>query len=149
MMDEKHGLIEFLLRAKRATYAGRGPESASSRPCSHDLQYEEGNLLYIDSYLGRLQFAGEEAVWVDGQPVWAMNYVGRVLAEGFSGDFLKEALSKVTPDRPYRGPEEFVNGPHRYTCQVQGEFEWFSGYEAIFSHDKKVYECLFHGGKIV
>ena len=149
MTDVKTILVDFLLRAKKATYAGRGPETVPSRPCSHDLQYKEGDLLYIDSYLGGLQFAGQEAVWFDGQSVWAMNYVGRVLGEGFSGDFLKDALSHVTQSQPYRGPEEFEVGPHRYTCQVQGEFEWFNGAETIFFRDSIVYECRFHGGKII
>ncbi len=141
--------IEFLLRAKRATYAGGGSESTPSRPCSHDFRYEEGALLYIDTYLGGLQFAGEEALWEAGQPFWVMNYVGRVLGEGFSGDFLKAALSNGKRDQPYRGPKEFVDGPYTYRCQVQGEFDWFRGQESIFFRDKKIYECLFHGGKIV
>jgi hypothetical protein len=112
------------------------------------LHYEEDNLLYIDSYLGGSQFAGEEALWVDGQPFWAMNYVGRVLGEGFSGDFLKEVLANGTHSQPYRGPGEYRSGPYRYVCQVEGEFGWYSGHEEIFYQDTKVYECLFHGGKI-
>ena len=31
----------------------------------------------------------------------------------------------------------------RYT---NGDFTWFQGYEEIYFHDKKVYECFFHGG---
>ena len=37
--------LAFLLRAKRATYAGKGPEEAPSRPRSHDLSYQEGDLM--------------------------------------------------------------------------------------------------------
>ncbi|WP_242975916.1 hypothetical protein [Desulfosporosinus sp. FKB] len=36
----KKNIIEFLIEAKRATYAGNGPEKLSSRPNSHDLEYE-------------------------------------------------------------------------------------------------------------
>lgn len=43
--------IAFLCRAKKSTYAGKGPKAISSRPESHDLHYEEGPLKYIDSYL--------------------------------------------------------------------------------------------------
>lgn len=77
----------FLRRAKQATYAGKGPESEASRPQSHDLRYEEAERIYIDTYLGGECFAGEEAIWENGQPIWAMNYCGRVLGNGFSGAF--------------------------------------------------------------
>ena len=43
-------VIEFLIRAKKATYAGKGAEVTSSRPNSHDLEYIEGSMKYIDSY---------------------------------------------------------------------------------------------------
>ena len=98
--------VQFLIRAKKATYAGKGAESAPSRPCSHDLEYTEGELTYIDSYLGGEKFAGEEALWRNGKPFWSMNYIGRVTGDDFSGDFLKEALLRVPQDMPFRGPLE-------------------------------------------
>lgn len=75
-----------------------------------------------------------------------MNYVGRILSDGFSGDFLKEALLLVPEEYPFRGPLSYHNGDHHYHCQVDGTFEWFSGREEIFFKNQKVYECLFHGG---
>lgn len=141
-------VIDFLCRAKKATYAGKGAESASSRPNSHDLQYIENNLKYIDTYLGGEKFAGEEALWCDDLPFWSMNYIGRIIGEGFSGEFLKECLLLVKKDQPYRGPSVYQNGEYKYHCIVNGEFEWFNGYEEIFYNDIKVYECIFHGGCI-
>ena len=146
--EETAALVDFLLRAKRATYAGKGPESPSSRPQSHDLEYAEGSLTYIDSYLGGGQFAGEEALWRDGTPIWSMNYVGRVTGENFSGDFLKEALLQVPADRPYRGPAEYCSGDYLYRCSVHGHFDWFHGTETIAYKGRVIYECLFHGGSI-
>ena len=146
--EEAAAIIDFLLRAKRATYAGKGPEGAPSRPASHDLHYQEGDLTYIDSYLGGERFAGEEAVWHAGAPVWAMNYVGRVTGEGFSGDFLKAALLRCTPDMPFRGPREYRDGDCLYRCSVTGEFGWFRGTETIAFQGRTVYECLFHGGSV-
>jgi hypothetical protein len=64
-----HKITDFLIRAKRATYAAHGAETAPSRPNSHDLRYAEENLTYIDSYLGESCFAGEEAVWRDDLPL--------------------------------------------------------------------------------
>ena len=141
-------IIPFLLRAKKATYAGKGPETASSRPGSHDLQFREGEMLYIDSYLGGERFAGEEAVWNHGTPVWSMNYAGRVTDPVFSGDFLKEALLRVPAETPYRGPARYDSGDYAYRCEVSGDFAWFQGRESIAFHGQEIYECFFHGGLI-
>ena len=141
-------LTAFLLRAKRRTYAGKGSETTPSRAASHDFACEEGEYAYYDTYLGGEQFAGEEAVWHRGMPVWSMNYVGRVTGENFSGDFLKEALLHVPHDRPFRGPAVFEKGGYRYHCISDGEFSWFHGYEEIFYQQERIYECRFHGGLI-
>lgn len=145
---EQGKIIEFLIRAKKATYAGKGPETISSRPKSRDLEYEEENLRFIDTYLGMEKFAGEEALWESGTPFWVMNYCGRVLKKGFEGDFLKEALSCVPADMPYRGPAEYKKDDLVYRCTVSGNFEWFTGNEEIYNDRVKVYECVFHGGSI-
>lgn len=145
-MHSRDEVIAFLCRAKRATYAAGKPQDASSRPGSHDLSHREGELLYIDTYLGGERFSGEEAVWDDEAPVWAMNYTGRVTKAGFSGAFLKEALLHTTEALPYRGPLRYENGPFVYTMNVKGGFEWFYGYEEILRDGAQVYECAFHGG---
>ncbi|WP_379151151.1 DUF5680 domain-containing protein [Paenibacillus sp. sgz5001063] len=147
-LQPDHSVIDFLCRAKKATYAANGAEAASSRPGSHDLHYSEGLLSYMDTYLGGEKFAGEEAIWLEDQPIWSMNYAGRILAEGFSGDFLKEALSLVSQEYPYRGPLLHHNGDYTYHSVITGGFEWFHGYEDIFCNGIKVYECMFHGGSI-
>ncbi|WP_105615363.1 DUF5680 domain-containing protein [Vallitalea okinawensis] len=144
----KDDVIDFLCHAKRVTYAGKGAEITSTRPHSHDLQYVKNNLKYIDTYLGGEKFAGEEALWCDDLPFWSMNYIGRILADGFSGDFLKECLLLVPKEYPYRGPLVHQNGDYKYHCVINGEFQWFNGYEEIFYNDMKVYECIFHGGAI-
>jgi len=141
-------IIDFLCRAKKSTYAGKGPECRPSRPNSHDLEYVEGNLKYIDTYLGGEKFSGEEALWKEDIPIWSMNYIGRVLDERFSGSFLKEVLSLVSKENPYRGPVIYQNGQYKYHCIINGEFNWFQGHEEIYFEDIKVFECFFHGGVI-
>ncbi len=140
--------IEFLIRAKKATYAGKGAETAPSRPGSHDLEYSEGDLTYIDTYLGGERFAGEEALWKSGKPFWSMNYIGRVTGDDFSGDFLKAALLRVESDKPFRGPQEYSENGYTYICQVHGDASWFHGRETISLNGTEIYECLFHGGSI-
>ncbi len=80
-MDEMtiEQLTAFIVRAKATTYVGGGAHSPSCRTGSHDLQFREGSFAYLDSYFGGSDFIGEEVVYFMGQPVWAMNYYGRIL----------------------------------------------------------------------
>lgn len=145
-MDDTAEIIGFRLKANRNTYAARMNEVDSTRLNSHDFRFEEGPLVYHDTYVGGECFAGEEAVWKNGKAVYAMNYMGRVLSDTFSGDFLKEALRAADMRMPYRGPEHYQVGEYVYKCNVTGDTSWFQGYEEITCSTKKVYECHFHGG---
>lgn len=91
---------------------------------SHDYHYKDKNgFTYLDSYLCGECFVGEEVVWLCENPVWSMNYVGRVIGENFSGDFLKEVLMQVPAELPFRGPEIYTKGDYHYHCKVDGEFD--------------------------
>ncbi len=144
-------LIDFILRAKRATYAGGATPAAPSRRQSHDLPYQEAPYTYLDTYLGGLEFIGEEAVWLDQQPLWGMNYYGWMVAEtipaGFS-EFLKAALLRVTAEAPYRGPATWQANEFTYTCTWQGGLWRFTGQERIEWQGHPLYELVFHGGTI-
>lgn len=139
-------LIAFRLEANVNTYAAFMNEVESTRLSSHDFRYSRGDFTYHDSYVGGEQFAGEEAIWKSGAAVYAMNYMGRVLSDKFSGDFLKEALRQADKKMPYRGPEFYQSGEYTYKCNVTGSFAWFQGCEEIYCAEAKVYECVFHGG---
>lgn len=142
--------ITFLCEAKKKTYASNGNEiKPSLRMNSHDLIYNKGKYAYVDTYFGGEKFIGEEAIWLEETPIWAMNYSGRVVSEQFSGDFLKEALFLVNEESPFRGPALYKNGDYVYNCSVDGDFTWFQGNEKIFYNSTLVYECCFHGGIIL
>jgi len=139
-------LIDFRLEANRNTYAAFSNEVSPTRFDSHDFRYEKGDYAYHDTYVGGEQFAGEEAVWKNGRAVYAMNYAGRVLDMGFSGNFLKEALRAADKTLPFRGPEIYKSGEYIYKTTVSGDINWFQGYEEIYLGENKVYECFYHGG---
>ncbi len=141
-------IVVFLIRAKQATYAGKGSETTASRTNSHDLIYQDGDLTYYDTYLGSDRFMGEEALWIKDKSYWGMNYAGRALSEEFTTDFLREALRIIPPESPFRGPARYSKGDHVYTCSVEGTFDWFRGKETVSFKGKEVYECYFHGGLI-
>jgi hypothetical protein len=143
--------VKFLLTAKQATYAGGGPHAAASRPASADLHFQQGDYLYIDTYLGARNFAGEEAVWWQGTPAWAMNYYGWMLCAeipvGF-GEFLKAALRRAPAQAPFRGPQAYGDGPFEFLCRWQGDLARFTGEEEIRWQGEVIYRLVFHGGNI-
>lgn len=141
-------LMEFRLEAITNTYASYMNETESTRLDSHDFTYSNGPFTYHDTYVGGAQFAGEEAIWHKGKSRYAMNYMGRVLGQQFSVDFLKDVLRKADKKMPYRGPEYYQSGEYLYKCKVVGDFTWFQGYEEIYCNNQKVYECYFHGGLV-
>lgn len=144
-------LNEFLVKAKINTYAGGGGEKRLEDG-GRELVYEDGNLKYRDIYFGSDYFIGEEVVWSDGKVVWGMNYYGKTLSKLISlekiGTFLKKALKLVTKNRPFRGPNELVDGDFKYRDTSTGGIENFEGTEVIFYRGEKVYELKYHGGVV-
>lgn len=62
-----------------ATYIGDGQKLLPYRLAFRDLQFSNGTWSYHDSYFGEQDFIGQEGVYLDGRPVWGMNYMGRLL----------------------------------------------------------------------
>lgn len=143
-MDKE--LLEFIVEAKRNTYADKNNQVESSRIGSIDFEYTKEKYKYRDSYVGSKFFSGQEIVWIEDVPIWSMNYVGKVTGEPFSGDFLKEALKNNSIDMPYRGPKLYEQGDYTYLCNVEGDPDWFEGRELIFYKNKQIYELKFNGG---
>jgi len=145
-------IIAFLLAAKKATYASENrPVQLSSRLGSKDLAFEQADFKYWDSYIGNSGFSGTEVVWYQEQPVWSMNYLGRMLTGTYGGEirtFLMEALTLVDATTPYRGPAIYQNGKFTYTNTVTGDFEWFNGKEIISYENVPIYELIYHGGTV-
>lgn len=147
-------LKKFLIQAKKETYANENVQKASStRLSSKDYEYKKDNMIYHDTYFGGTNFIGEEVVYIDNKPYWGMNYYGVTLDETLSEEVmdkaLRPALMRVEEnDLPLRGPKEFINGDYKYTFLVDGTLEYFSGCEAIYKNEVKIYELKCHGGLI-
>ena len=149
---------DFLIRAKKYTYANASAEkSASSRQGSNDYEYSDGGMIYHDTYFGGTQFIGEEVVYKNGsdKPIWGMNYYGvtldKELSEEAMDKALRPALMKVGEDDvlPVRGPKNFVNGEYKYAFEVRGDLERFDGIERIYKNDVIIYELKCSGGRII
>ncbi|MCM3039851.1 DUF5680 domain-containing protein [Paenibacillus motobuensis] len=149
-MQYEAELRNFLVEAKQNTYAaGGGTQAEPSRLGAKDYPYVSGNYQYLDSYVGELDFAGQEVVWKDDKSVWAMNYYGTTIdpIEGFP-EFLFEALKQVSLEAPFRGPTHYSSDPFEYICFWTGGLGKFSGEEKIIYQGKVIFSLLFHGGNV-
>lgn len=137
-------LARFLVRAKRASYAGDGKEVSPQRPGFREHEYVEGDWNYRDSYTGYYMAPGQEVVRFQGNPVWHMAYSGGMNPKLFEAreftertfEFLKTALSKVPVSLPFRGPASLTllgggEEAFEYMCSNHLDIRNFTGKETI------------------
>jgi len=69
-------------------------------------------------------------VYYKGIPAWIMSYGGHGQTEEYYGiakptfEFLKAALKHVSPEMPFRGPKEYVEGDKKYEFEmIEGNIE--------------------------
>jgi hypothetical protein len=147
-------LNAFIVKAKAATYVGSGEPVRSSRPGSHDLRYSEGAWAYLDSYFGGQDFIGEEVVWLEGRPVWAMNYYGFILdtakiSPAEAGQVIKASLAEMYRQGRFLGDFVYQYGDFYYEDTNTGDATRFTGLEKISRGGSLVYSLHYHGGLIV
>lgn len=142
---------DFLVEAKRNTYASKAKKEESSRPNSKDYAYKKYNYYYLDSHVGDKEFIGEELVWDNEKVCWGMNYKGQVLVNetpsGFN-KFLRTALKNVSEDSPFRGPKYFEDEDFTYECTWDGDLSSFNGIESISYNGSEIFKLYFHGGSL-
>ncbi len=146
-------LHDFIVSAKAAAYVGNGKKSLSYRPNSHDLQVSKGDFAYLDSYFGGTDFIGQEVVYLNNEPVWAMNYYGRILEPenidaAQAGSIIKESLSLLYQEKRFLGGFKQQTPKGLYIDTSEGDVSSFKGIEHIEQGGLKVYELLYHGGLI-
>ena len=146
-------LNRFIVKAKAATYVGSGQKSPSHRPGSHDLEFHDAPFDYLDSYFGESDFIGQEVVYFEGQPVWAMNYYGYILKPDLitaadAGQVIKASLSKLYEEGRFLGGFAFQSGDYTYIDTNEGDFTHFIGKEFVTCGEITVYELVYHGGLV-
>ena len=97
-MINRGELAAFLLQAKLHTYAAQGDEAsvAPLLPGSRQLEYRDGFWFYRDIYFGGERFVGQETVYYDSTPVWAMSYAGGIIAAGVSAEEILRGYPPLT-----------------------------------------------------
>lgn len=145
---------KFLVKAKKSTYASSGEEEGRIlKNGAKEFEFIQGEFKYRDRYFGYNPFIGEEIVFYKKEPIWGMNYYGKILSEVVSPKeiyrFLQRALKMVNENRPFRGPESFKEDKLKYTNKVRGDIKKFKGEETIFYRREIVYRLTYHGGVIL
>jgi hypothetical protein len=146
-------LNAFIVRAKSATYVGDGEHVPPCRQGSHDLRFEDGLWVYHDSYFGSSDFLGEEVVYHQGRPVWAMNYYGRILRADLitasqAGQMIKASLSRMYTEGRFLGGFRYTEQDLTYIDASNGTVNSFRGHELIRRGKVTAYELDYHGGLI-
>jgi len=154
-------LTNFIVKAKKNTYAGMGEEKRLPDG-SKLLVFQEGNFYYEDNYGGSYQAPGRELVkWQreDGQRIWQMSYSGGMPSEFWGNKilkdktftFLREVLMLINFDYPFRGPLRHENEDFAYTTEVKGNIQKFSGIEWIRSKELEriMFSQDFIGGLVI
>ncbi len=153
-------LAKFIAKAKKKGFAGGG-EYVRQKDGSNVFTFQEGDFHYADKYWGSAQAPGYELVsWVESdQGLWFMSYCGGMLPE-FQEDkklaektfaFLKKVLTRVTPERPFRGPLSSRGRIYHYDDFLTGDLKRFKGKEYITNLflDKRVFSQDYIGGLVI
>ena len=146
-------LDAFIVKAKSSTYVGDGEHTTSCRVGSHDLRFISGEWAYLDSYFGGTDFIGEEVIYFDDKPVWAMNYYGRILRDDLitasqTGQMIKASLSLMYKEGRFLGGFQHTENQFTYEDASEGNVEHFHGREFIRYGQDIAYELVYHGGLI-
>jgi len=162
MLEE---LAEFIVEAKKNGYASNRKEEIMNDG-SRKWFFQKEPFYYEDNFKGGKYFFGNEEVRREGRNnpvIWGMSYFGGMLKEYMfdlelkrkTYEFLKEVLSKVEKDFPFRGPKEFEEGDFRYFNSIEGDIERFKGAERILARLEgnpgytEVYSLDYLGGLLI
>lgn len=154
VVDDVETLRQFLVAAKRMTYASGKPGQVEQSPGLKLFHFEANGFRYQDAFYGSTSDIGQEIVWYDETPIWGMNYRGGLLPDHEAKRektfaFLRLALSQVQLDAPLRGPPLLLDGDWLYQFKVEGDMHSFIGTEIIRCRGEIVFERIVTGGDIV
>lgn len=142
-------LEKFITEARENTYATDLKSIENPRLSgSIQLEYQKADYFYQDIYFtGSKIFIGQEIVYYNNRPIWAMNYLGSAVEKDILA-FLKESLLKLSQECRLGKKCQFEKRELEYQDEGQGSLEYFSGKEQVFQKNKDVYSLTYQGGLI-
>ena len=145
-------LKQFILEASHKTVFSEEDEVINKqKDGSVTRTYSNEDWSYHDNYFGGEPYGGREVVFYKGKPVWMMVYYGWVV-DGIDADrvypILGKALSNSKVDKPYRGPDEYIEESTIYANDMEGDVENFRGEERIYDGEELLYIARYMGGLV-
>ncbi len=140
----------FITEARRNTFAGGAAALDNPRlKGSKEFEFQKGDWFYQDIYFsGKANIIGQETVYWNNKPAWAMGYFGDQLKEDPT-EFLKQTLFALVDVCRLGGSCENKKKDLRYEDKGQGSLEKFSGEEKITMGGKPIYKLNYQGGLIL
>ena len=152
---DKEEIAKILFKGRSQTNAKAGGQVSPAINGTEQTEYSEGDWLYRDIYFnGKNSFSGIDAVYFQGQPVWASSYFGKF--KGIAEDKLDEILRRVIIDHP------ITNAWQKVELQEYGDYEYenipdsgdrtideVSGVERILKDGKEIYVLHYNGGMLI
>ncbi len=153
MISDLPALEHFVVQAKARCHVGKSKPAPASRDGSHDLVHADGPWMYRDSYFGGTDFLGQEVVWFEDEPVWAMNYYGAIIAPALidahrAGATIKDALSAMYREGRFLGGFTWQGAFGVYIDRSRGTVARFRGVEVIRVEGTCAYQLDYAGGLI-
>jgi Domain of unknown function (DUF5680) len=147
------GLNDFIVMAKRATYAAAAAKSLPYRLGTSDLQFRDGPWSYHDSYVGegRLPRPGDRVPRsTTGVEHGLLRLPPRPehIDAGQAGRTVQSALTSLYAEGRFLGGFVADVGEYRYVDTNAGDVERFSGEEWIERGGRRVYELRYFGGLV-
>jgi len=145
---ENTQLLEFLVEAKKSTYAAwDSATKIKEKDKSTTLIYEKWDWKYHDNYFGGEPYWWREVVFYQWNPVYIMTYYGRVYDTAREIDqvykILQQALSLIPTQNPYRWPQNYTNWEYEYINNFIWNIENFAGEEIITQNWIETYKAIY------
>lgn len=144
----------FLIKASRAGYGNNKTVITKEKDGGHTIRFKDGNFSLCDYFYGGHPYAGQEIIYENGKPIWAMQYRGWIHDTDLSqskiyNTLLKPALLNAPDDYPFRGPSELdLENGYIYKNRWDGDMTNFQGEETIELNGKEFYKGLYFGGLV-
>ncbi|MEO8179713.1 MAG: DUF5680 domain-containing protein [Deltaproteobacteria bacterium] len=142
-------LAPFLIAAKTRTYAADDERQLLALDDGGlEASFALGELRYRDRWYGGASFSGQELVWHAERPCWSMTFHGTTAADAPAEffHFHKQALRRVPPEAPWRGPALHREGDFLYVNDWSGTLARFRGVERAFLRQAEIYRLEYQGG---
>ena len=145
---ESTSLASFILTARN--YCLNNQVSIdSNHQASREISYGEENFVYKKSFLGLRNLIGKEIVFLNGEPIWGMSFMGTTSNDKFKQNEILRLLNSVLLST---FPNDKSNPGHiEYSSDEidEGDITHFKGEKIVILKMETVFKLQYFGGTIM